>query len=80
MSKVWIPGNLLSEGTLFVTVGGRTMDPTIVQFQERDVVAFHVVDSSDGDAARGDWPGDWQGVVRPLLQWSTQFTPAGPQA
>jgi lipopolysaccharide transport system ATP-binding protein len=51
------------------------MDPITPQFQERDVVAFHVVDGAEGDSARGDWVGEWQGVIRPLLQWNTRFTP-----
>jgi lipopolysaccharide transport system ATP-binding protein len=80
MSTGWIPGNLLSEGTLFVRVGLATLDPIITQFQEHDVVAFQVIDSLDGDSARGDWAGRWGGAVRPLLQWSTQFSPNGRDA
>jgi lipopolysaccharide transport system ATP-binding protein len=76
MSTVWIPGNFLSEGTLFVGTGLDTMYPTITQFRQRDVVAFQVVDSLDGDSARGDTVGRWGGAVRPLLTWSTQFTPS----
>jgi lipopolysaccharide transport system ATP-binding protein len=71
----WIPGNLLSEGTLFVDSGLVTLDPGMTQFFERQVVAFQVVDSLDGDSARGDWAGMWYGAVRPLLKWTTQFTP-----
>jgi lipopolysaccharide transport system ATP-binding protein len=77
VSTAWIPGNLLSEGTLFVGVGLATMNPTVTQFQERDVVAFQVIDSLDGDSARGDWTGPWGGAVRPLLQWTTHFSPKG---
>ena len=75
VSTAWIPGNLLSEGTLFIRVGAATMDPLIVQFVESDVVAFQVIDSLDGDSARGDWADQWGGVVRPLLKWDTQFSP-----
>jgi lipopolysaccharide transport system ATP-binding protein len=77
VSAAWIPGNLLAEGTLFARVGLATMDPIILQFQEHDAVAFQVIDSLEGNSARGDWAGRWGGVVRPLLQWSTQFTPNG---
>jgi lipopolysaccharide transport system ATP-binding protein len=77
MSTAWIPGNLLSEGTLFVGVGLATMDPLINQFYERDAVAFQVIDTTDGDSARGDWAGHWGGVVRPLLKWKTQFVSNG---
>jgi len=75
VSTVSIPGNLLAEGTLFAAPGLLTSNPTVSQFEVRDVVAFHVVDSLDGDSARGDWAGKVDGVVRPLLNWSTQFNP-----
>jgi lipopolysaccharide transport system ATP-binding protein len=48
-----------------------SIDPFIGHFSERDAIAFQVVDSLDGDSARGDWVGDMGGAVRPLLQWST---------
>jgi lipopolysaccharide transport system ATP-binding protein len=75
-STAWIPGNLLSEGTLYVEAALATLDPNIQQFGE-DAVAFHVVDSLDGDSARGDWAGRLPGAVRPLLKWETQFSPNG---
>ena len=75
-STAWIPGNLLAEGTLFVTAGITTMEPVIEQFHERDAVAFQVIDSLNGDSARGDWTGALGGaVIRPILKWSTQFNP-----
>jgi lipopolysaccharide transport system ATP-binding protein len=67
-----IPGNLLSEGTLFVSVG-LDSEGSEVQFYEDDVVAFNVIDSLDGNSARGDYAGPMLGTVRPMLQWSTQF-------
>ena len=73
MSTVLIPGNFLSEGTLFVGAGLETRQPRITQFRVRDVVAFQVVDSLDGDSARGDTGGEWRGVVRPLLPWRTEI-------
>lgn len=73
LSKVCIPGNFLSEGTFIVSVSIGTMIPVKVHFYEPDVVAFHVVDSLDGDSARGDFAGPFPGVVRPMLKWSTQF-------
>lgn len=75
VSTVWIPGNYLAEGTLFVTVAVCTIDPMVMQFLERDAVAFQVIDTIEGDSARGDWPGHFGGVVRPLLNWNTQFSP-----
>jgi lipopolysaccharide transport system ATP-binding protein len=57
---------------LFVSAGLTTLEPVIQQFLEHQVVAFQVVDTPEGDTARGDWAGRMQGVVRPLLQWQTQ--------
>ena len=52
-----------------------------MQFYESDAVAFHVVDSLDGNSARGDYAGTMEGVVRPMLKWHTVFKrPAGSSA
>lgn len=75
VSTVWIPGNLLSEGTLMVGVGVRTEIPHLLHFLEYDAVAFQVVESPDGDTARVDYSGKLRGAVRPLLSWTTQFDP-----
>jgi hypothetical protein len=59
----------------FISVGLSTMDPDIQQFHAAFAVGFHVIDTTEPDSARGDWMGPLGGaVVRPLLQWSTQFT------
>jgi lipopolysaccharide transport system ATP-binding protein len=73
ISSAWVPGNFLAEGTLFVQCYCMTLGPDTVQFYVPDVVAFQVVDSLDGDSARGDYAGDMPGAVRPLLKWTTQF-------
>jgi lipopolysaccharide transport system ATP-binding protein len=75
ISTAWIPGNFLSEGRLIVGAAVSTMDPVIVHFYETDAVAFQVIDSLDGDSARGDYAGAMPGVVRPLLRCTTQFSP-----
>jgi lipopolysaccharide transport system ATP-binding protein len=73
-STVFIPGNLLSEGMIFVCAGLFTMQPYwLKQFSEKDAVAFQVVDNMEGESARGDWTDSWGGAVRPLLQWETQL-------
>jgi lipopolysaccharide transport system ATP-binding protein len=47
------------------------------QFKVADAVAFQVIDSLDGDSARGDYAGPFPGAVRPLLKWSTEFSSNG---
>jgi lipopolysaccharide transport system ATP-binding protein len=75
VSISWIPGNLLSEGILYFGPSLRTLDPEIRRFRVNEAVAFQVVDRMEGGGARGGWGGALGGVVRPLLQWETQFTP-----
>jgi lipopolysaccharide transport system ATP-binding protein len=72
-SRVRIPGNLLAEGTVFVTIAARTIDPTILRVSVNEAVAFQVIDRMEGDSARVDHAGDLGGIVRPLLDWSTEF-------
>ena len=72
-SIVTVPGNLLSEGTIFVTAGAATHQPHQIHFNERDAVTFNVIDSPDGDAARGDYAGPMPGAVRPMLSWKTEI-------
>ncbi len=75
VSTAWIPGNLLAEGTIIIETIMRTVHPDILHFREPDAVAFQVMDNTMGDTARGDWAGRMLGVVRPRLQWETQFNP-----
>ena len=74
-TTAWIPANFLTEGMCIVTVSMWALEPSrIMQYAERDAVAFQVIDSMDGsNSARGDWAGDFRGIVRPLLKWETQF-------
>jgi len=76
ISTAWIPGNLLSEGSIIVSCGLTTLAPNIPQFIEHQIVAAQVVDSMDGDSARGNWAGSMSGVVRPKLNWETNYTVA----
>lgn len=76
VSTAWLPGNLLAEGALIVGAAVSSMEPLKIHFFERDVVAFQVIDTMDGDSARGDYAGPMPGIVRPMLNWTSQFTPA----
>jgi lipopolysaccharide transport system ATP-binding protein len=80
ISTAWIPGNLLSEGMIFISCYCITLNPDTRQFAERNAIAFHVNDKLDGDSARGDYAKEMGGVVRPLLKWTTQVNPNGPSS
>jgi len=75
VSTVRIPGNLLAEGIVSVSVGMETVAPKLFQFYVHDAVTFRVVDPLEGDSARGDYLGKINGVVRPRLDWSTDEVP-----
>ncbi len=80
LSTVRISGNFLNEGIHLVTSGVLTPQPRKMQFFERDVVAFHVVDSPGDDTARGDWSTPLSGAIRPVFKWTTELLPDGRQA
>jgi lipopolysaccharide transport system ATP-binding protein len=75
ISKAVIPGNLLSEGMMYINCFCLTLNPDDLQFKERHVVAFNVVDSAEGDSARGDYVKNIPGVLRPTLDWTTHYDP-----
>jgi lipopolysaccharide transport system ATP-binding protein len=77
VSTSWIPGNMLAEGTMIIGASVRTEQPRIVHFYERDAAAFQVIDSLEGNSARGDYLGAMPGIVRPLLKWTTRYEPDG---
>ncbi len=68
-----IPGNLLGEGTFFIGPIMRTVEPDLLHFAEADTVAFEVVDTDSQSTARGEWTKGIGGIIRPLLNWTTQF-------
>lgn len=71
-STVFIPGNLLSEGTLYCNCTLRVTNPDQLIFHEKNVVRFMIYDTQEGDSARGIYGKRFYGVVRPLLKWTTR--------
>jgi lipopolysaccharide transport system ATP-binding protein len=72
VSTAWIPGNLLNEGFISAQVGVCSFGQLKLQPHAGALVSFHVQDAGDGDSARGLFTGQWKGVVRPLLDWTTE--------
>jgi len=64
-----IPGNLFAEGGVLVLAALISYRPPALHTREADAVAFHVVDPSEGDSARGIFTGEFRGVMRPMLEW-----------
>ena len=73
VARVVIPGNLLTEGTMIVNTAIWQWEPTRrIEYHAPDAVAFQVVDTIEGDSARGQYIGDLPGTVRPKLDWRTE--------
>ena len=77
ISSALIPGNLLSEGMVFVEAASIAINYSKrkLQFSVMEAVSFQVIDNNDGNSARGDWTENIEGIVRPMLQWNTQYFP-----
>jgi lipopolysaccharide transport system ATP-binding protein len=73
-ATAWIPANLLNEGlvTVDVAVCSLGLNKLHPHAGMASAVSFHVHDAGDGDSARGLFTGQWRGVVRPLLEWTTE--------
>jgi lipopolysaccharide transport system ATP-binding protein len=76
VSTARIPGNLLSEGCFAIDVAVSRHAPVELMAYSQAAVSFQVIDSLEGDSARGDYAGHMPGVFRPLLSWTNEFTPA----
>jgi len=74
VSTAWIPGNFLNEGftTVHVTIASIGAPKLVPHAGTYDTLSFHVQDSGAGDSARGRFTGQFQGVTRPLLEWTTE--------
>src|SRR5439155_26970082 len=72
VATAWIPGNLLNEGRHSIDVDIVTIaSPKLIPHAKAyKIVAFHVFDPAEGDSARGEFTGEFRGVVRPLLEWT----------
>jgi lipopolysaccharide transport system ATP-binding protein len=71
-ATAWIPGNLLNEGLISIHVDMCSFGPAKLSHHAtvRDLISFHVHDPGEGGSARGNFSGQLQGVVRPLLEWT----------
>ncbi len=72
VATAWIPANLLNEGLTSVQASVVTLAAPKLWPHANGSVVFHVQDPGEGDSARGFFTGQWKGVVRPLLEWTTE--------
>jgi lipopolysaccharide transport system ATP-binding protein len=74
VATAWIPGNLLNEGSAIVEAAICSIDFPKLEHHAAvyEAVSFEVLDPGEGDSARGQFSGQWRGVVRPLLEWECE--------
>jgi lipopolysaccharide transport system ATP-binding protein len=78
VSTVWIPGNYFAEGNLRAHASIVSHTPaTAIHAHAPNAVGFQIVDHQHKDSARGDYVGPIPGLVRPLLDWTTEFDADG---
>lgn len=70
-----IPKHYLNEGVHSVEVYLHHGNPHQVDVKVPEVVSFDVRDPGD---TRGDWTGQWAGVIRPILAWTGERLGAVP--
>ena len=72
-TTAWIPPNFLNEGNLIVEIAVSSHVPqTRVHVHVADAVGFDVVDNTEENPTRGDYKGKIFGLVRPLVDWTTE--------
>ncbi len=72
ISRAVLPADLLAEGMVIVNVAIWVLAPIhLKQCYEKDIVSFQVLDDMDGKGSRGDWAGEFAGMMRPKLTWET---------
>jgi lipopolysaccharide transport system ATP-binding protein len=72
-AELLIPGNFFAEGKIKICPAVITSDPWELHAYGEDSISFFVKDSLDGDSARGEFVGNYAGIVRPLFNWRANF-------
>ena len=67
-----VPANLLNAGVHRVTLAIAKNEDVLLH-REEDILVFEISDSTE---KRGGWYGSWDGAVRPILAWDTQWVRA----
>jgi lipopolysaccharide transport system ATP-binding protein len=73
VSAVEVPGNIMAEGNFTIKAVLHTLNPLAVEFTCPSVASFTIIDKQDGTTARGDYVGKLPGVMRPKLNWKTDY-------
>jgi lipopolysaccharide transport system ATP-binding protein len=72
-SAITIPGNFLAESGYSCSFAIMRYNPFHVEFHEKDIVGFNVIDEIGENTVRGSYSGGFPGIVRPLLNWKNNI-------
>jgi len=64
-----IPKNFLTDGNYTCSFAVVSYSPFNIYFHEMNVLGFNVIDKFGEETVRGQYTGDFPGVIRPLLKW-----------
>lgn len=68
-----VPGNFLAEGRVVLTPSITSLESSVaVHARVPEALHLRVVDRTDGEGVRGCHVGEWPGMVRPMLEWTTE--------
>lgn len=67
---VWLPENFMAEGIHYCGVAAMSYRPFTVHFHDLKTFSFNVVDIQNGETVRGNYTGEFPGVIRPKLNWT----------
>jgi lipopolysaccharide transport system ATP-binding protein len=70
-ATMWIPGNLLSEGLVSISIAFFKPNPYELFIYLEKIIFINIIDEMKGNSARGHYANDFPGFVRPLLNWET---------
>lgn len=73
-STVWIDGNLMAEGMFYINIHIVNRQDYTVQLSVHSALSFQILDTLEGNSARGDYGKNFPGIVRPLLKWTTEYS------
>jgi lipopolysaccharide transport system ATP-binding protein len=69
---VWVPANLLNTGNYYIHSAIFNHKQHVIHVFEKDTAIFTIAESFTSPGARGDSPGDFPGIIRPLLHWDIE--------
>jgi lipopolysaccharide transport system ATP-binding protein len=72
-STMLIPGNLLSEGLLSISIALFTPSPLEIFIYLNKIITINIVDEMDGTSARGFFSQSFPGYIRPKLNWTNKL-------